>query len=262
MSKSAGCSAARKPSDWRPRRTTCWSRWCGTPAASSPRTNCWGGSGRTHSSKRAFSPFMCQRCATFGDETGHHLHRNGGAFGLSIRRAGRRVDDLDDGSPALVPSSGRWNCTSASAAAGLTCCQARTSNCRPPWTRFVLRSRSMRPMHRRMPAWRAPVRPGSVSDRAAPGSVYGGESSGLTRAGDGQRVRRRAGGPWNGPVSPRVGLDGGRAQPAPCAGNRSGSHRGARASTVALMEALGKRLDDGLRCKQQALARDPRSPGF
>ena len=42
-----------------------------------------------------------------------------------------------------------------SAAAGLTCCQARTSNSLPPWTPFVPRSRSIRPMHRRMPAWRA-----------------------------------------------------------------------------------------------------------
>ena len=45
--------------------------------------------------------------------------------------------------------------TSWSAAAGLTCCQARTSNSLPPWTPFVPRSRSIRPMHRRTLAWRA-----------------------------------------------------------------------------------------------------------
>ena len=68
---------------------------------------------------------------------------------------------------------------------------------------------------------------------AAPGSVYGGESVCLTRAGDGQRLGGRAGCPWHGPFSQRVGLDGGGAQPAPCARNQSGSHRGAPAVWVA-----------------------------
>src|SRR5262249_59072377 len=52
-------------------------------------------------------------------------------------------------------------------------------------------------------------------------------------AGDGQRLGGRAGCPWHGPFSQRVGLEGGGAKPATRARNQSGSHRGAPAVWVA-----------------------------
>jgi DNA-binding winged helix-turn-helix (wHTH) protein len=85
------------------------------------------------------------------------------------------------------------------------------------------------------------VRASSVSRGAAPGSVCGGEGVCLTRAGDGQRLGGRAGCPWHGPFSQRVGLEGGGAQPATCARNQSGSHRGAPAVWVATGSARAAR---------------------
>ena len=158
--------------------------------------------------------------------------------------------------PWRVPS----NFTSLSAAAGLTCCQVRTSSCRPPWTPFVPRSRSIRPMHRRTPAWRAHGAVQAVF-RAVP------HQEAFTEA-KASALRALAMDSASADAQVALGTVLFLSEWDWTAAERSlqraleinPDHTEALLQYGSLQEALG-RLDDGLRCKQQALARDPRSPG-
>src|SRR5436190_9362318 len=121
----------------------------------SRRTNCWRMFGPSRLSKKAFSMFTWQHCARRSATTRGLRPTSKPSCGQGIAsslQSGliRATRSHSHRAPWRVQS----NFTSLSAAAGLICCQARTSSCLPPWTPFIPGSRSIRPMHRRTPAWR------------------------------------------------------------------------------------------------------------
>ena len=163
----------------------------------------------------------------------------------------------DESSQHRARWPGRLNCMNSSGAADLTCSRARTSNYRMRWRRFARLSRSIRPTHRRTRDWRGHS---ALRRRCAPCPTR-------TRSRR-RKPRHCARWPWTDAADAQVALgtvlflsewDWTAAERSLCrALDINPDYTEALLQYGSLQEALG-RLDDGLRFKQQALARDPRS---
>ena len=235
----------------------CSSRWCGTQVIWSRRANSWRSlagvlrRGRDPHRSHLGSPQGAWRPPAAAD-----VHRDGGAVGISVHRAGHPRHGRRGATPIAIArpvklyefvGRGRSHLLSGS--------YFELPNAVDAFRAAIEIDSTYAPAH----AGLARARCAQAALRAVPhqDAFPEAKASALRALAMDSDFRRCPGRPRHRSVSQRVGLGGCGAQPVPRARHQSRSHRSA-AAVGSLQEALGH-LDDGLRFKQQALARDPRS---